>query len=203
MRLLRKINGLFYIIAGAFFLASALTIGVDIVLRQLFNTSIGGADELSGYALAIGTAWGLGPALVDRAHIRIDLLYGRIPQAARRVADLIGVLAFGAFVSVICYSGFKVAFKSLSINAHSQSALKIAIGVPQFIWACGLAVFVITCVVVVITAVRRLINKDNSGAASIIGIKGVDEEVQDEIDEALGRLSAYANNKETTVKSSK
>jgi TRAP-type C4-dicarboxylate transport system permease small subunit len=57
---------------GALVLLAALLIAVDVVLRKVFNASIGGADELAGYALAIGTAWGLGAALLDRTHIRID-----------------------------------------------------------------------------------------------------------------------------------
>jgi hypothetical protein len=34
-------------------LAAAVLIGVDVTLRKLFNASIGGADELAGYALAL------------------------------------------------------------------------------------------------------------------------------------------------------
>ena len=34
---------------------------------RFLDRSIGGADELAGYSLAIGTAWGLGAALLDRA----------------------------------------------------------------------------------------------------------------------------------------
>ena len=57
---------------GALVLLAAILIGVDVVLRVVFNRSIGGADELSGYALAIGTVWSLGAALLDRALIRFE-----------------------------------------------------------------------------------------------------------------------------------
>ena len=36
---------------GGLVLAAALLIGVDVTLRKFFDTSIGGADELAGYAL--------------------------------------------------------------------------------------------------------------------------------------------------------
>lgn len=39
-------------------LLAAVLIGIDVVIRKFFATSIGGADELAGYALAIGTSWG-------------------------------------------------------------------------------------------------------------------------------------------------
>ena len=45
---------------GALILVAAILIGIDVTLRKAFNASIGGADELAGYALALGTAWSLG-----------------------------------------------------------------------------------------------------------------------------------------------
>ena len=64
---------------GALVLLAAILIGIDVLMRKFLARSIGGADELAGYALAIGTAWGLGAALLDRAHIRIDSLYMLFP----------------------------------------------------------------------------------------------------------------------------
>ena len=68
---------------GALVLLAAVLIGIDVLMRKFLDRSIGGADELAGYSLAIGTAWGLGAALLDRAHIRIDSLYGLFPQRLR------------------------------------------------------------------------------------------------------------------------
>ena len=45
---------------GALVLLAAVLIGIDVLMRKFLARSIGGADELAGYALAIGTAWGLG-----------------------------------------------------------------------------------------------------------------------------------------------
>jgi hypothetical protein len=73
---------------GALILLAAALIGIDVLMRKFLNRSIGGADELAGYALAIGTAWGLGAALIDRAHIRIDSLYVLFPRKLRLLLDL-------------------------------------------------------------------------------------------------------------------
>ena len=66
-------------VGGALLLAAAITVSVDVIVRKLFNLSLGGADELSGYAFAIGVAWALPFALLQRANIRIDALYGKLP----------------------------------------------------------------------------------------------------------------------------
>ena len=44
------------IVGGAMLLLAAVTICVDIFLRYTFAMTLGGADELSGYALAISSA---------------------------------------------------------------------------------------------------------------------------------------------------
>ena len=72
----------------------ASLIGIDVLMRKFLDRSIGGADELAGYALAIGTAWGLGAALLDRAHIRIDSLYVLFPRRLRLALDLAALVLF-------------------------------------------------------------------------------------------------------------
>ena len=42
---------------GALVLLAAVLIGIDVLMRKFLARSIGGADELAGYSLAIGTAW--------------------------------------------------------------------------------------------------------------------------------------------------
>ena len=55
-------------VAGGFLivLACALIV-IEIVMRQAFRSSMGGVDELAGFALAVGTAWSFGAVLLDKA----------------------------------------------------------------------------------------------------------------------------------------
>ena len=67
----------------ALLIAASFLIGIDVVIRKLFNLSIGGADELSGYALGIASAWAFAYGLLERAHVRIDSLYVTLPRWVR------------------------------------------------------------------------------------------------------------------------
>src|SRR5918992_738028 len=109
---------------GALVLLASVLIAVDVVLRKVFNASIGGADELAGYALAIGTAWGLGAALLDRAHIRIDSLYVLFPRGLRHLIDALGVVLLVGFFSMIAWHGAGVVAQSWISGSRSQSALQ-------------------------------------------------------------------------------
>src|ERR1051326_8140137 len=93
---------------GALVLFAAVLIGVDVLMRKFLARSIGGADELAGYALAIGTTWGLGATLLDRAHIRIDSLYVLFPRKLRLALDCAALILFVAFFALMTWHGLGV-----------------------------------------------------------------------------------------------
>ena len=127
--------------AGVLVLLAAILIGIDVLMRKFLARSIGGADELAGYSLAIGTAWGLGAALLDRAHIRIDSLYMRFPARARLAFDFAGLVLFLTFFGLIAWHGWGVVEQSWTSGSRSQSALETPTVMPQLLWFAGLLGF--------------------------------------------------------------
>ena len=94
------------IVGGAMLLVASILICIDITLRYTVSITLGGADELSGYALAISSAWGFSSALLSRSHIRIDTVYVRIKSIGMRaLLDLISLgtlLGFFGMVTWYC-----------------------------------------------------------------------------------------------------
>lgn len=172
---------------GALVMLAAVLIGIDVVLRKFFALSIGGADELAGYALAIGTTWGLGAALLDRAHIRIDSLYLLFPQKLRLVLDLAALMLLVGFFALIAWHGMSVVSQSWTSESRSQSALETPTIVPQAMWLAGLVVFVAIGVVLLIDALRVIAAGDLRRGTRLVGTRSAEEEVQDEIRDLQGR----------------
>ena len=172
---------------GALVLLAAVLIGVDVMLRVVFNRSIGGADELSGYALAIGTVWSLGATLLDRAHIRIDSLYILFPTPLRLALDVMGLVLFIAFFALVTWHGIGVLQQSIQSGSHSQSALETPLIIPQVLWIAGLIAFLLTGFVLLIHALGLALRGDASAMAKAIGTKSAEEEVEEEIDALKGR----------------
>jgi TRAP-type C4-dicarboxylate transport system permease small subunit len=166
---------------GALILAAALLIGVDVVLRKFLVRSIGGADELAGYALAIGSAWGFGAALLDRAHIRIDSLYLLFPSWLRVALDLAGLLLLSGFFSLVAWHGSGVVMQSWTSGSRSQSDLQVPTVIPQLIWVAGLALFVLVGLVLLIDALAKLRAGNLGGVTRAIGTRSAEEEVAEEI----------------------
>lgn len=164
-------------------LAAALLIGVDVTLRKFFNASIGGADELAGYALAIGTAWSLGAALLDRAHIRIDSLYVLLPRWLRLALDFAGIALLIAFFGLIARHGWNVVQQSWVSGSRSQSALQTPTVLPQSIWLAGLALFFLIGLALLARAAILAARGEAAAAEKLISTRSAAEEVQQEIEE--------------------
>ena len=168
---------------GALILAAAVLIGVDVTLRKFFNASIGGADELAGYALALGTAWSLGAALLDRAHIRIDSLYVLLPRWLRLSLDFAGLALFIAFFGLIAWHGWSVVQQSWMSGSRSQSALATPTVIPQSLWLLGLALFFVVGLALLAHAAILIARRNASAAEQAISTRSAAEEVQEEIRE--------------------
>jgi len=177
---------------GALVLLAAILIGIDVVLRKLFNASIGGADELAGYALAIGTAWSLAAALLERAHIRIDSLYVLLPNRLRLVLDFAGLALFIAFFGLIAWHGSSMVMQSWTSGSRSQSALQTPTVIPQSIWILGLAVFVVIGALLFLHALVLLGRGRVAEATGAISTRSAEEEVAAEIRDLEDRQAREA-----------
>lgn len=177
---------------GALVLLAAILIGIDVVLRKLFNASIGGADELAGYSLAIGTAWSLAAALLDRAHIRIDSLYVLLPNRLRLALDFAGLAVFTAYFGLIAWHGSSMVMQSWASGSRSQSALQTPTVIPQSIWILGLCVFVVIGALLFVHALMLVARDRVAEATSAISTRSAEEEVADEIRDLRDRQTREA-----------
>ena len=189
MQGVRRLTRLGLWFGGALVLAAAVLIGIDVVMRKFFATSIGGADELAGYALAIGTAWSLGAALLDRAHIRIDSLYVLLPTRLRLALDFLGLILFVGFFALIAWHGWNVVAQSWSAGSRSQSALQTPTVIPQTIWFVGLVLFIAVGIVLLVYALRLAARGEVAAVAAAIGTRSAQEDVEAEIQSLKERQS--------------
>lgn len=166
---------------GALVLLAAVLIGIDVLMRKFLARSIGGADELAGYSLAIGTAWALGAALLDRAHIRIDSLYGLFPRRVRLALDVLGLVLFIGFFALVAWHGLGVVSQSWISGSRSQSALETPTVIPQLLWILGLAGFLVVGVVLLLRALTLAARGDLQGMARLTSTRSAEEEIDDEI----------------------
>lgn len=181
MALAHRLSRLSLWFGGTLVLLAAVLIGIDVLLRKLFETSIGGADELAGYSLAIGTSWSLGAALLDRMHIRIDSLYGLFPRGLRLALDLVGLALFVGFFGLIAWRGWSVVEQSWVSSSRSHTALATPTVIPQSVWVFGLALLVAVGGALFVHAALLMARGKAGAAAKVISTRSAAEEVEEEV----------------------
>lgn len=173
-------------LAGLALLAAAALVTVDVVARKLFALSIGGADELSGYALALVTSWGFGAALLARAHIRIDVLHRLAPAGIRAALDLSALAALSAVAALLAVFGWQVLEATLRRGSTANTPLQTPLWIPQGLWVAGLVFFVLVLAVLTLRTLAASARGDRAGMARLAGVRSTDEELGEARAAAVG-----------------
>jgi TRAP-type C4-dicarboxylate transport system permease small subunit len=170
---------------GLLLTVSATLIGLDILLRQTIVVTIGGANELSGYALAVSSSWGCTVALVHRMHVRIDSVYTHLSARVRALLDMAGLAAFIYFLMFVTFYAWKVLEQSIESDTHSISALGAPLAIPQAVWFAGFVVFLLVASIYLLRAMLAFAKGDLRRIRELLGARSVAEEMEFE-KESLG-----------------
>ncbi len=169
------------IAGGALLLVAAITIFVDITLRYTVSHTLGGADDLSGYALAIASAWGLSATLLNRSHIRIDTIYVRVRRGVRAALDLLSLAVLAYFFTLVSWHAWGVVRQSYVSQSRSQSEIELLLVIPQGLWFAGLAFFVAVALLLLARGLFAYLTGDLEGLFALIGSKSAVAEAKEEI----------------------
>jgi TRAP-type C4-dicarboxylate transport system permease small subunit len=146
MGALRRGLDLLYLIggiAGAVSLAAiAGIIGAQVIGRQ-FGWSLDGADDLTAFAVAGSALLPLAYAFRHGAHIRVDLIIGRLTGGARFVMELVALAITTGLCAFLAYSMADLAYDSWQFEDVAQGTVPWLLWYPQAACALGSALFAI------------------------------------------------------------
>lgn len=166
---------------GTLVLCAAILVAADVLMRNVFMVTFGGADELAGYAFAIGTAWALSFTLLNRANVRVDALYALLPPRFCAVLDIIALIALGIFAGLLTWHAAVMLETSISFSARATTPLQTPLWIPQSLWVAGLVVFILTLALLFLRAVLALLGGDLATVRRLAGARSIEENAADEI----------------------
>lgn len=175
---------------GAIFVALSVIVTVETLARKLFNYSIQGADELGGYALAVGSVISFSLALVGRNHIRVDVFhehFGKRMQAWLNVLSYVLLATFAALLAVVALT---VVTDTLAYRSTAPTPWQTPLIWPQSVWYAGLVVFALVTVGYAARAVWLLARGDIDRVNKDFQPKSAKEEVKEELDDFAQRSGA-------------
>ena len=197
--ILEKIAEIPALVCGSLLIAAACLVSVEVVLRKLFSFSIGGADELSSYVLALTTAWGFSLAVVHRAHIRIDVLYQKLNMKIRSYLDVIAALSMVMFSGYLAYFCWSVISVTIRRGSTANTPLQTPLIIPQGLWFLGLLVFYLVSLFVLAKAVKALLAKDYAGVNAVAGVRTSDDELEEAMQQFHSNAKVASNEAENTL----
>ncbi|MBT8153419.1 TRAP transporter small permease [Epibacterium ulvae] len=174
LSLLRQTNERLAVAAGGLLLLSVCVTLFDVVARPL-GMSLGGTDELSGYAMAIATGWGVSYALTMQAHVRIDLLRARGGPRVQGWFDIVAILSVAAVSLTIAYRAWPVLGKTIKSGATANTTLETPLWIPQSLWLVGWVWFAASAVLLSLGALWFLATSQHSNIDNFVGLRGEDE----------------------------
>lgn len=164
---------------GTLLLATSVLITIEVILRKLFSLSLGGADEISGYAMAASCSWAFAYALFRKAHIRVDVLYVKFPQTLKYLLDIVSLVLFAIYMSVLSYFAFYVFLTSLNRDSTANTPLHTPLWIPQLIWVSGLIFFTLSIFLILAGTLTYFFRKDVVAAQRLSGATTLEEEIID------------------------
>ncbi len=168
-------------LAGILLVGSALLVTLEVILRKVANISLGGADEISGYAFGIATALAMAYALFERAHIRVDAAYLFFPRWLRRIADLAGLILLIGFAAVIAFTGWDLLSDSIEYGSRSITPMRTPRVGVQTPWMIGWVFFVLCGLLLLAASVVYLVTGRAAKTDALLAAKSVQEQINDEI----------------------
>lgn len=124
-------------VGGLFLTVSVLLIVIQIACRVLFSYSFIGADEIAAYAIIWSILFTASLAVKSNQHVRIDIIFTVVPQAAARLVDMAGTLLSLVFTLYLTYSGWELMMESHMLGELTMTMLRLPVWIPQLILPVG------------------------------------------------------------------
>ena len=183
------------ILAGAFgaiFLVLSVVVTIETIARKVFTFSLQGADELGGYALAIGSTLAFSLALLGRNHIRVDVFHDRFPPRVQAWLNWISSVLLALFTVVIVAVSLQVLRDSIQYGSTAQTPWATPLIWPQSLWYAGFLAFMLLTIGYAVRATVLLFRGRTAEMNVEFHPKSAKEELKEELDDLSHRSGAGA-----------
>lgn len=145
---MKRIAQLAGVTFGAIMIALSFAIAAETVLRKFFSLSLGGVDELGGYAVAVVAPLAFLVTASEQAHIRINVLHGKLPLRARAVLNVAAAVSFSLLALFLLYFTLKTVQDTLAYRSIAQTPWATPLIYPQSVWLVAMTTFTIGTLVI-------------------------------------------------------
>lgn len=177
-------------IFGTIFLGLAAVVTVETLSRKVFNISLQGADELGGYALAVGSTIAFSLALMGRNHIRVDVFHERMARGMQAFLNWFSIVTVASFGIFVAWVATKVIADTLEYGSTAQTPWATPLIWPQAVWYAGLVIFALVATGYALRATGLLATRRIDTLNHDFHPKSAKEELKEELADLAQRQAA-------------
>ena len=185
-----RVEGALAMLFGAIFLVLSAIVSIETISRKVFNFSLQGADELGGYALAVGSTIAFSLALIGRNHIRVDVFHELLSRKVQALLNWLSIALLATLGVFIAWVAFKVLTDTLQYGSTAQTPWATPLIWPQGVWYAGLVVFALVASGFAIRATWLLASGRLDTLNRDFHPKSAKEELKDELVDLAQRQAA-------------
>lgn len=167
-------------VGGAMMFFAAFMVTIDVLCRKLLGISLAGSDEISGYLFAISTAFAFPFALLQKANVRIDVVYLQCPRRLRALLDLLGISLLTVFCVIVTWRAALMVGVTWENNSHSITPLHTPLIIPQGLWLLGWCLFCFTLLFVMFGMVSAFVRGRLDDLEALGGAPSMEDEIKEE-----------------------
>ena len=182
-----RIETLLATVFGGIFLGLSVVVAVETISRKVFNVSLQGADELGGYALAVGSTIAFSLALMGRNHIRVDVFHDKFPRGMQAALNWLSIVSLAALGAFIAWIAFKVIGDTLQYGSTAQTPWATPLIWPQGVWYAGLVTFALVAAGYAVRATLLLLTDRIDMLNHDFHPKSAKEELKEELEDLAHR----------------
>lgn len=165
---LRVINRGVALAVGLGLLLCAGFVLTDIIMRRI-GSSLGGTEEIAGYAMALATSWGMAYTLLELGHVRIDLLRSRANSFGRALFDVFAMIVMTGVIIAIAVMSWPVVERSLVNGSTANTPLETPLVWVQMPWFAGWVWFAVISSLTTLAALSLLVKRRYADTETIVG----------------------------------
>jgi len=178
---MKRVETILSCIFGYMFIALSFFVTAETILRKVANFSFQGADELGGYALAVGSALAFTIALIGRSHIRIDILHQHFPKYLQAVLNWISAVLLAGFGLLLAKVTYKVVVDTMEYQSTAPTPWATPLIYPQGFWFITLSAFCVVATLYALYASKLFFTGQIDQLNEEFHPKGAMEELSEEI----------------------
>jgi len=175
------------IVFGLMMTILCIVISLETILRKIFNHSLSGVDELSGYAIAIGAPLCFAIAAIEQSHIRINLFYSKLPKSIKSILDVCSSYTLASLSLYLTVFTFRTVEETKLFDSVAQTPWMTPLILPQSLWLIGMIIFCLASLLLAMRVTILVFKKDMESIVTEFGPDVIDKELELELTDLEAR----------------